>query len=164
MKLENLVGKRFGNLLVESKSDKTDKNGRYWNVLCDCGKRKVLYTSILKKSKSCGCMTAQRMREKSSTYQTREKQQQNALKANKKTIRDGINFGILNGRDFKNNTSGYKGVFWDRNTWRACVGYKKKLYYLLRDKNINNCIAVRNEAVKAINEGRFEEFYKSIKQ
>lgn len=140
-----------------------NKHGRYWNVVCDCGTERVMYTSLLKRSKSCGCITSQRMREKSATYQTKEQQRQNALKANKKTIRDGINFGILNGKDFKNNTSGHKGVFWDDNAWRACVGYKKKIYYLLRDKNINNCIAIRNEAVKAINDGRFEEFYKSIK-
>ena len=136
MELENLVDKRFGKLLVVSKSEKTDRRGRYWNVVCDCGTKKTINTSSLKKLKSCGCITVQRMKEKSATYQTREQQKQNALKANKKTIRDGINFGILNGKDFKNNTSGYKGVFWDESAWRACVGYKKKIYYLLRDKNI----------------------------
>ena len=116
MELEDLVGKKFGKLLVVSKSDKTDRRGRYWNVICDCGTKKVLYTSNLKKRKSCGCITSQRMREKSSTYQSREQQRQNALEANKKTIRDGINFGILNGRDFKNNTSGHRGIYWDKTS------------------------------------------------
>lgn len=160
----DLVGKRFGTLTVISRAYKIDEKGNvYWNVKCDCGTVKTLRTSDLKKRKSCGCLTIERMKKESSTYQSYEKQRENALKANEKTIRDGINFGILNGKLFKNNTSGHKGVFWDRGAWRAVIGYKKKYYNLLRDKNINNCIEIREEAAKAINDGCFEEFYASIR-
>lgn len=162
---ENLVGQRFGKLLVTSRAYKIDDRGNvYWNVKCDCGTEKVLHTGDLRKRESCGCITRERMKEKSATYQTYEKQKENAMKTCEKTIRDGCNYSLINGRMFKNNTSGHKGVFWDKNAWRAVVGYKKKYYYLLRDKDINNCIAIREEAVKAINEGTFEEFYASIKR
>lgn len=160
----DLIGKRFGTLTVISRAYKIDERGNvYWNVKCDCGTEKILHTSDLKKRKSCGCLTIERMKKESSTYQSYEKQKENALKAHEKTISDGINFGILNGKLFKNNTSGHKGVFWDRGAWRAVIGYKKKYYNLLRDKNINNCVAIREEAAKAINDGCFEEFYASIR-
>lgn len=58
LKYNNLIGKRFGRLLVESKAERPDvSNGsQYWNVVCDCGTRKIVSTSTLNRSAvSCGC-------------------------------------------------------------------------------------------------------------
>lgn len=157
------IGERHCMLSIDSKSNKTDKHGNiYWNVKCDCGNIKEMTTSNFRKTQSCGCLTKNRMMKNSSKYQSVNQMKENANKCNQKTIIDGVNFGILNGSDFKNNTSGHKGVFWDRNAWRACVGYKKKIHYLYRSKNINDCILAREMAVEAINNGTFEnEFLKT---
>lgn len=56
--MENLIGKTFGNLYVESKAD--SKNGRrMWNCVCDCGRKTIVSTYLLKSghTKSCGCIT-----------------------------------------------------------------------------------------------------------
>ena len=56
MKLNNLVGKRFGHLLVLAQ---TPKKGRVimWSCLCDCGTAKIMRGSHLTYSgvHSCGC-------------------------------------------------------------------------------------------------------------
>lgn len=49
----DLVGKRFGRLLVESYAGHTK-----WNVVCDCGKRKLCAGIDLRggDARSCGCL------------------------------------------------------------------------------------------------------------
>lgn len=54
----NLLGRRFGRLLVLSKSSKKGKGGQtYWVCLCDCGNKKEIVTSSLinGNSTSCSC-------------------------------------------------------------------------------------------------------------
>lgn len=56
--LRNLIGQRFGKLVVEHEI-KERKNGRvYWRCICDCGNEKDIYSgSLLEgKSRSCGCV------------------------------------------------------------------------------------------------------------
>lgn len=51
----------------------------------------------------------------------------------------------------KNNTSGYKGVFWSEKAgrWRAQITYKKKAIHIgLFDKPIEAAKAYNEEAVK----------------
>jgi hypothetical protein len=60
MRRIDLTGKRFGRWLVEGFSHAHPKNGAYWNCLCDCGTRKAIVASNLRKkcgSKSCGCLS-----------------------------------------------------------------------------------------------------------
>lgn len=51
---EDLVGQRFGHLLVTSKAKEADE----WNCLCECGNEKRFSTKQLKygRNKSCGCL------------------------------------------------------------------------------------------------------------
>ena len=51
-----MIGKKFTNLLVVSKSEKP----RYWACLCICGTEKVVRSDhlVLNKTKSCGCMAS----------------------------------------------------------------------------------------------------------
>jgi len=55
--IADLVGKRFGRLVVLSYSH-TDKKFAHWNVLCVCGNTRVVRGSNLKsnRTKSCGCL------------------------------------------------------------------------------------------------------------
>ncbi len=56
MYLRQLKGRRFGMLTVVDLAF-TNKNGSYWNCLCDCGKTKVVMRrNLIGKTKaSCGC-------------------------------------------------------------------------------------------------------------
>jgi len=55
--IDDQAGKKFGFLTVISFNG-INKNGQVlWNCLCDCGKKRIAYTSVLirGKLKSCGC-------------------------------------------------------------------------------------------------------------
>lgn len=63
-KKENLVGKKFGELVVISESSKRDKGGNiYWFCECSCGKLTYVQAGSLKNGsiKSCGCYKKRRM-------------------------------------------------------------------------------------------------------
>jgi hypothetical protein len=64
-KFIDLIGTRFGKLLVLSRSD-TVKKHTTWNCLCDCGNSKVIRGSNLRtgKSSSCGCVMALKAKER----------------------------------------------------------------------------------------------------
>lgn len=65
---EELVGKTFGKLTVESVSDTKRSNGeRMYNCVCECGNGKVVAGSSLKTghTTSCGCMKGKRNAETS---------------------------------------------------------------------------------------------------
>jgi hypothetical protein len=55
---KDLIGKRFGRLIVLSKSEKTDKAGNYYlNCKCDCGNEKEIcwISLVYGRTISCGC-------------------------------------------------------------------------------------------------------------
>ena len=60
MKLINLVGERFGRLVVVEK-DKARNGHVRWRCKCDCGKECIVYGSSLKtgNTTSCGCYKAE---------------------------------------------------------------------------------------------------------
>lgn len=53
----DLVGQRFGNLLVLNQEEVAGRNGIFWRCKCDCGKEVVVRSDILRagRTKSCGC-------------------------------------------------------------------------------------------------------------
>ena len=68
----NLVGRRFGRLVVQYKSDRiTQGRGRnHWVCVCDCGNTTTCSTSHLKSgdSRSCGCLNIDSIRERSTIH------------------------------------------------------------------------------------------------
>lgn len=54
---ENLIGQRFGKLVVLSKAFRKN-NHRYWHCQCDCGKECDVTTTALRtgQTQSCGCL------------------------------------------------------------------------------------------------------------
>ena len=55
----DLTGRRFGKLVVQQKAEKSsEKHGRRWVCLCDCGMQITVRGDLLKlgKRKSCGCL------------------------------------------------------------------------------------------------------------
>jgi len=63
----NLIGQKFGKLIVLNKSDinksKKHKFVCYWNCKCECGIEKIIPTSslIYNLTKSCGCLRRKRL-------------------------------------------------------------------------------------------------------
>ena len=65
MSFEDLTGRRFGRLLVESRAENS-RNGRVqWNCICDCEEEIVALAYNLKNgnTQSCGCLQCQRSSE-----------------------------------------------------------------------------------------------------
>lgn len=63
MKLVNLVGERFGRLLVIEKADSLNKHTR-WLCQCDCGNKCVVHGTSLKtgNTTSCGCFKTEKLK------------------------------------------------------------------------------------------------------
>jgi hypothetical protein len=57
MKLQNLIGRRFGMLVVLCRDKNVRQRGVYWQCLCDCGNLKSASGNRLRigQVKSCGC-------------------------------------------------------------------------------------------------------------
>lgn len=136
----DLVGKRFGRLTVLEFAYNEDKKN-YWKCRCDCGNICYVCTAWLTNGTtvSCGCK-------------------------NKENIAnfDNIDKGFVDGTNIhaiketrkvnKNNTSGYKGVTYnkERKKWIAQITFKHKNHNLGRFDR-------KEEAIEARKEG--EEFY-----
>lgn len=58
MAVENLIGKRFGKLIVEEYSGKNEKGYYLWKCRCDCGNYAIVNGKSLRNghTKSCGCI------------------------------------------------------------------------------------------------------------
>ena len=59
----NLIGQKFGRLVVVEQSHKNKWNHYYWLCLCDCGKEKIIAGSSLKTkcTQSCGCLRKEKV-------------------------------------------------------------------------------------------------------
>ena len=56
-RIESLVGKRFGNLIVESLVGKDKYSNKMWKCKCDCGNYTIVRQGHLRSghTTSCGC-------------------------------------------------------------------------------------------------------------
>lgn len=54
----NMVGKRYSRLIVISRDVDSIRKAFFWNCLCDCGKKKSIQGSNMRRGliKSCGCL------------------------------------------------------------------------------------------------------------
>lgn len=66
----NLIGKRFGKLVVKSESNELKARGSQWLCACDCGNEKsvVGYSLTRGDTKSCGCLAVQKTKERHRKY------------------------------------------------------------------------------------------------
>lgn len=57
-KPHNLIGKKFSKLMILKYSHTDNNYNHYWEVLCDCGKKKIVAGNniVSKRTKSCGCL------------------------------------------------------------------------------------------------------------
>ena len=118
-----------------------------WLCRCDCGKELKVRTDSLTSGRtiSCGCYLYDKDRLK-------------ALNDGKKIV-DHTSHVFYKGTLSKNNKTGVNGVALLRDgTYRAYVGYKKKIHVLYQGKNLGRAISAREEADEMIKNGEFEEW------
>ena len=155
-KSKDLSGKKFGKLLVQKDTGKRYKhNGAIiWKCKCDCGNTCEVTSSDLKKGavRSCGCIRKD----------WQHKHGKDIGEKAKEDCIEGTKIRNLTAKIAKNNTSGIKGVFWDknRNRWVAQIWFKQKKYYLGRYEEKEDAALARKEAEKQLF-GNFIEWYKN---
>lgn len=151
-KSEDITKKTFGRLTAIRPTDKKASNGAViWECKCSCGNTTYSSIGLLKKGavRSCGCLGVE-----------------NSVKNGKnagKVIREeyciaGTNINNLSAKIRKNNTSGIKGVCWDkrRNKWLAQIRFQGRNYNLGRYAKIEDAAEARKEA----EEKKFGDFLK----
>lgn len=152
-RFKKIEGQRFGRLVVISPTEKRDTNGSViWKCKCDCGNivevsAKSLTAESGKNTRSCGCVLKDYQRTKGAQILREEV---------KKDCVEGTKINSLSRKISINNTSGIKGVSWDKrkNKWIAQICFKRTNYRLGYYDNIEDAAKARKDAE--------EKFYKPI--
>lgn len=146
--------RKFGRLKAIEPTDEREDNGKIiWKCECECGN--ITYVSVSdltrKRVRSCGCLQAETRRDNC-------KIAGNNIKNN--YCIDDTNVNRLTAKISKRNTSGIKGVSWDksRNRWVAQIEFKKKHYHLGRFENLEDAAQARKNAEDALF-GNFLQWY-----
>lgn len=144
---KNYVGQKFGMLKVLKKERRMTNSGRmqtFYYCKCDCGNEKWMRDGVLVRSTGCGCL-----RGKSGKTNIHK-----ALKTLKEDyFVDGTSILLLkNKKLIKSNTSGVRGVYWNKSAkkWRAGITFKKKAYFLGLYDTIEEAKQARENAEKEL--------------
>ncbi len=151
----NLIGKRFGKLLVLEETDKrADKGSIVWKCKCDCGniveissKRLVSRINV-----SCGC------------YQ-KERQKYSMTKLHNKQLIDNTNIDLINKKQANaNSKTGIRGVCFikSKKKYKAFLYINKQYHFLGYYDDINKAIEARKEAEEKYFTPILEKYKKSI--
>lgn len=137
---EDLTGKKIGKLTVLCRDSGRDG---YWACVCECGGRKSIVAKSLREGNthSCGCI--QRGIASSTGTRTVAKNSEAQIKTNKLYR---TNFQVIeNEKPPKNNSSGHKGVSYDksRSMWSAYIQVHGKKIHLGRYGNIEEAVKAR---------------------
>lgn len=162
-KPKDIKDKQFGRLTAKYPTDKRDKdNGSViWMCSCSCGNSVEVaeYRLVKEEIVSCGCYRAE----------VNSKYGKDLGEKTKTFCIEGTNVRNLTAKIPKNNTSGFKGVSWDKSRckWAARIIFKGKYYYLGRYHKKEDAIEVRRIAENKLF-GDFlkwyEEEYKKAKE
>lgn len=221
---QNLIGKRFGKLIVLEEYGKDKWGSTIWKCKCDCGNYNYVATKNLNAgvTKSCGCGSIETRFQRKIDFSSNEYDlssydygvclikgikvlfdkedydlikdyiwnvaKNNYVKSNcktngeilDKTVRMHIlithsdpkkydvdhknhiitdnrksnlrivlhNENLMNTKLYSNNTTGVKGVYWDksRKKWMACITAYKKTYHLGRFDKFEDAVKARKDA------------------
>ena len=152
---KDITGMKFGRLTaIKMMEEKTPRKGAIWLWECDCGNvvsrplNNVLHTHDIN-NKSCGCLRKEQYAKMTKFLGVHNVEG---------TCIERIRAKNLN----TNNTSGIKGVVWDksRRMWQARIRFKGKYYFLGRFYNKNDAAKVRKDAEEKLH-GPFLEWYYS---
>lgn len=144
----DLTGQRFGRLVVIRKSgERTNAGEVLWECKCDCGEFSVVKSGNLRSgsTKSCGCLRKEVVSKKMKTKSYHAKM----VEARKgKTFVEETSLGNLAQKTPSNNTSGQKGVCWNKREkkWQSDIKIKGEKIYLGRYVDKQDAINARLEA------------------
>lgn len=145
--MNDLTGQKLGKLTVIAR-DESRSGGVYWICECECGRRKsILGASLTMKkgpTRSCGCD------QRKIVSQTGTKTIAENSKAQiEENMLFHTNFQVIGTKEpGKNNTSGHKGIWYDRSRdkWVAYIQVHGKRKFLGRFTDKVDAIAAREEA------------------
>lgn len=141
MKLINLVGERFGRLVVIDKAESKSRHTR-WLCLCDCGNKCIVHGTSLKtgNTTSCGCYKKENAQKLYSSVRQNDK----GLYA----VWNGIKQRCSNPNNKSYHNYGGRGIKmcsqWEQNyeafyNWAMNLGYEKGLEIDRVDNNGDYC-------------------------
>lgn len=155
-KAKDISGERFGRLIAINSIEERDRyNGSViWECKCDCGNNVKVSAGDLTDGRilSCGCLKKE--------HEVEHGKEIGAIHV-KTNIIEGTNIKVIGtDKPTKANTSGYKGVLWDRERgkWKAEIIFKKKKYYLGRYDKKEDAIKARKEAEEKLH----KEFLRNV--
>ena len=109
-----------------------------WLCKCDCGKSVLVASGNLNRgsTKSCGCIRSTNGKDDYESYL------KEFLENDRK---ENTRLSTLNAKKSKANSSGHKGVTWDKseNKWAARIGFKGKTINLGRFEKIEDAVRAR---------------------
>ena len=130
-------GQRVGRLTVLEEAGRNDRQDVYWRCRCDCGKETVVRSSHLADCsiKSCGCLIIE--------HNVKQMAKHKELYLHEQT-----NLLFLNNNLSKNNTTGVRGVTYDkrRDKYRAMIIFQNKKYHLGSFKTLAEAAEARRQA------------------
>jgi hypothetical protein len=130
----DITGRRFNRLTALYPTEQRDDKGSViWHCRCDCGNElNVSYNNLVYcNMKSCGCQ---------------KKEHDQSLKELLTHV-DGTSLDMIRSKKIpKDNTTGYKGVYFVRGRYMAKIVFQKKAYYLGTYRRIEDAVDVRQEA------------------
>lgn len=146
----DLKDRVFGKLtVIEATTKRVPKSGAViWRCRCECGNIVEISSNNLtsSNSKSCGCM----------------KDIDNALVVREKFSIENTNVLNLTTATYKNNTSGYKGVYRNKsiNKWQAYINVNLKRVCLGSFDLLEDAIAARKKAEELYHKPIIDTFCK----
>ena len=140
MKFEllDLTKRRFGRLVaIKATSERSSSGSVIWECKCDCGQVKKVTSKCLlsSKTKSCGCTV-------------RENGAKSLKEDNRFLLVENTCLLQLTKKIARNNTSGIKGVSWNKRDkkWEAKITFKHQIYRLGRFTNLEDAAKERRLA------------------
>lgn len=155
----DITGEIYGRLTAIKPTKERSNNGSViWECKCICGKTKLVSAGDLKKGvvKSCGCLQKEILKENG----------KNCAKYIKDNFFiDGTYTKLLTAKIPRHNTSGIKGVCWNKgkNKWIAQIEFKRRHYYLGSYNRIEDAEEIRKIAEKKLF-GDFLKWYEEQKK
>lgn len=144
----DISGRKFDRLTAKYPLRERDaKGGVIWHCVCDCGNEVDLSYNVLMYSdiRSCGCW----------------KRERESKLGEMLTHVDGTSIDMIKSKKIpKDNTTGYRGVYFIKGKYVAKIVFQKKQYNLGTYDNIEDAARARGEAEELLFDGTAEHYAK----